>query len=133
MMKRTKHDFEFSSDPPTIPTNSSIKTHHTHEPTEISFLRPTTKTTSPSSKMQTTNHYRDLLPQTHDKASKKSKPTIPTIPTNQHISPSSDPDKNHYRKPQTTHMQMPFHLPSNPLHHHTKPSPVGDAIYRFHS
>ena len=56
---------------PTIPTDSSIKTHHTHrfldqnppyppytpyghthKPIEISFLRPTAKTTSPSSKMQ---------------------------------------------------------------------------------
>ena len=60
-------------------------------PTEIYFLKPTTKSTSPSSKMQTTNHRRDLLPQTHDRASKESKPTIPTIATNQHISPSSDP------------------------------------------
>ena len=76
---------------PTIPIDSSIKTHHTHKPTEIYFLRPTTKSTFPSSKMQTTNHLRDLLPQTHDRASKESKPTIPTIPTNQHISPSSDP------------------------------------------
>ena len=83
-------------------------------PWQISFLRPTAKTPyppypqipqskptihtiptnqqrSPSSKMQTTNHHRDLLPQTHDRASKESKPTIPTIPTNQHISPSSNP------------------------------------------
>ncbi|KAK7854605.1 hypothetical protein CFP56_031462 [Quercus suber] len=41
--------------------------------------------------MKTTNHCRDLLPQTHDRASKESKPTIPTFPTNQHISSSSDP------------------------------------------
>ena len=54
--------------------------------------------------------------------------------------------KDHYCKPQTTHMQTLSHLPlisSSPskltqpaqsaMHHHTKPSPVGDAIYRFHS
>ena len=125
------HDRSPSSDPRQRhhTHDSSIKTHNTHKPTEIYFLRPTAKSTSPSSKMQTTNHRRDLLPQTHDRASKESKPTIPTIPTNQHISPSSGPRQRPLQQA-TNHPHanaIPFAIyfiqpiETNPA------SPVGDA------
>ncbi|KAF3965626.1 hypothetical protein CMV_010206 [Castanea mollissima] len=90
------------------------------------------KTTSPSSKMQTTNHRRDLLPQTHDRAFKESKPTVPTIPTNQHISPSSDPQLR--PQPQATNHPnanaVPFVVNLIQLIETDPATPVGDAIYR---
>ena len=39
------HDKASKDTIPTIPTDYSIKTHHTHKPKKISFLRPTAKPT----------------------------------------------------------------------------------------
>ena len=46
----THHTHRFLDQNPPYPPYTSYG--HTHKPIEISFLRPTTKTTSPSSKMQ---------------------------------------------------------------------------------
>ena len=98
-------------DKETIPTNFSIKTRHTHKPIEISFLRPPASLLlPPKCKPPITVEISFLRPMTkHPKNQNLPYPPFPQ--TNIYHLPQTH-DKDHYRKPQTSHIQTPSHLPS---------------------